>query len=103
MIRVTFKNKHNKVITREFLSMCFSKYKASLVDENLVQLIILKTSIIKFEKQVKDLTLEEILKLGLDFKLSEAGYFLWLYKKDKAYTSMYDYIEITVLVKGEKE
>ena len=104
MIRVTFgecvyTNYANKVMEfndyhmyRNFIENCQFAYTVT-------------KSIVKFEKQVKDLTLEEVYKLGLEGQpLSLSIIIMEIYEGMSIdERSMNDYIDITSIVKGQVE
>lgn len=98
MIKVTLKN--GDVIQTNKYDYDFYT-KNIIVDNN----FILKEDISKVEKQVKDLTLEEMIKLGFyksEYTPNIKNYVVFeLNKKTHLQHNLTDYIDITSIVKGE--
>lgn len=100
MIRVTYKD--NDVVIVEEYQYCNHQFQLHSFFDDSGCLSLTEDNIIKIEKQVKDLTLEEMIKLKARFS---SDYWFEEYSVNTR-TKIYDlddYIDITDLVKEQRK
>lgn len=93
MIRVTINDEPN---IQEFITYFVKEKRTLRVQDNIYDYELKLSNIIKIEKQVKDLTLEECNKLGVN--IDTYGNY---YELNGKVLHFNDYIDITSLIKGD--